>query len=196
MIDDRPHLEVATRAELRSWLDTNHAASNGVWLITWKRSSERPGPTYDEIVEECLCFGWIDSRPGTLDATRSKRLITPRRRGSGWSAVNKRRVAELEARGALHAAGISVIEAARADGSWSSLDESEARVVPADLAAAFSRHPGSADHFAAFPPGEQRRILQWIGSAKTPPTRERRIEETARLAAAGERANVWRPRTA
>jgi uncharacterized protein YdeI (YjbR/CyaY-like superfamily) len=194
-VTDREHVEVRTRAELRAWLAAHHAVSSGVWLVTPKRSSAADAPTYDDIVEECLCFGWIDSRPGRVDERRSKRLLTPRSRRSGWSALNKRRIADLERRGLIEAAGRDAVARAKADGTWSRLDESEAGTTPDDLDAAFARHPGSRAAFDGFPAGERRRILQWIATARRPETRARRVEECASLAAQGLRANAWRPQS-
>lgn len=89
-------------------------------------------------------------------------------------------------------AGLLKIEAAKADGSWSALDAVEALEIPPDLAAALKRHKASAN-FNAFPLSAKRGILDWIRQAKTAPTREKRIEETSRLAAVNERANQWKP---
>ena len=81
----------------------------------------------------------------------------------------------------------------RSDGSWHLLDEVENLTVPDDLAEAFDRHAGARDHWDGFPRSARRGILEWIVQAKRPETRAKRVEETARLAAAGERANQWRP---
>ena len=120
--------------------------------------------------------------------------FAPRKRRSGWSRPNKERIARLEAEGRMAPAGRAVLEAAKADGSWTLLDDVEDLVVPPDLAAAFARHPGSAEQFEAFPRSAKRGILEWIVQAKTAGTRDKRIEEAARLAAQGERANQWRPK--
>jgi uncharacterized protein YdeI (YjbR/CyaY-like superfamily) len=86
-------------------------------------------------------------------------------------------------------AGLAKVEAAQRDGSWNSLDAVEALDVPPDLAAALAANPPAADYFAAFPRSAKRAILAWIVQAKRPETRARRIQETARLAAANIRAN-------
>jgi uncharacterized protein YdeI (YjbR/CyaY-like superfamily) len=115
--------------------------------------------------------------------------MAPRRRGSGWSAVNKRRIERLVAERRMAPAGLAVIEAARADGSWSRLDDSHALKVPKDLATALAGYPNARRHFDAFPPSARRGILHWIDSAKRPETRARRVEQTARLAEDDIRAN-------
>ena len=193
-MQDREHVELHDRAAWRAWLTAHHAESAGVWVVTYKRSSGRPSLTYDALVEEALCFGWVDSRPGTVDAHRTKLYVAPRKRGSGWAATNKVRIERLLQAGLMAPAGLAVLEAAKADGSWSLLDTSEAAVVPDDLCAALGRHANAAANFEAFPRGVRKAILQWIDLAKTAATRAKRIDETARLADENRRANQWKPR--
>jgi uncharacterized protein YdeI (YjbR/CyaY-like superfamily) len=186
---DFARVEVDSRAALRRWLEAHHAQAESIWLVTYKKAAGARYLPYDAIVEEALAFGWIDSLPRALDAQRTMILLSPRKAGSSWSAVNRARVERLIASGAMHAAGLARIEAAKADGSWSRLDAVEALTVPEDLAAALV--PGSvADtHFRAFPRSVTRGILEWIGNAKAPETRARRIAETAAKAADNLRAN-------
>lgn len=188
--DDAVH--PLTVAAWRRWLSTHHARDAGTWLISYKQATGLPRFTYDAAVEEALCFGWVDSRVRALDAKRGMLWFAPRRPRSAWSATNKARVERLIAEGRMAPPGLAVIEAARANGAWGTLDGVEALEVPADLAAAFRRHAGSARQFDAFPRSVKRGILEWIVQAKRAETRARRIEETASLAAKGIRANQWR----
>lgn len=181
-----------SRAEWRAWLTLNHARSQGVWLISYKKATGKPRFEYDEAVEEALCFGWIDSKPNKLDAERSKLWFAPRKPGTGWSKPNKERVERMIAAGLMAPAGLAKVEAARQDGSWFALDAVEALEVPPDLAAALAAYPAAQDNFAAFPRSARRGILEWISTAKTAATRARRVEETARLAQENQRANQWR----
>lgn len=144
---------------------------------------------YEEMIEEALCFGWVDSRQVRLDDERSMLWFTPRRSGSGWSRSNKERVERLAAAGRMRPAGLAVVDVARADGSWNALDAVELAVVPPDLTEELARHEGATEAFATFPPSVRRAILQWIAIAKAPTTRARRIEDTAVKAARGERAH-------
>lgn len=182
------------RGAWRHWLQEHHADAPGVWLVTWRKPSGKPVLSYDDAVEEALAFGWIDSKGGKVDDDRTRLLMTPRKRGSGWSRPNKERIARLEAAGLMAPAGAAVIAAAKADGAWSRLDDVEDLVVPDDLAAAFERHAGSRQHWDGFPRSARRGILEWIVNAKRADTRARRIEETASRAARGERANQWQAR--
>jgi len=192
-IHDREHLHISSAKEFRKWLSKN-GDSPGVWLVFPKKSSGLPTATYDELVREALCFGWVDSVPGKVDAVLTKLYFSPRKPGSGWAATNKQRIMELEKLGLLQAAGREAVERAKQDGSWNLIDGSESLIIPNDLTKAFRRHKGSKAHFEAFPPGVRKQILQWIEQAKTSETRDKRIQQTAELAAQNIRANTWRPK--
>lgn len=181
-----------SRAEWRAWLERHQTRPDGVWLVTFKKATGEPRVEYDEAVEEALCFGWVDSKPGRLDDRRSLLWFAPRKAGSGWSRPNKERVERLTAEGRMAPAGLAVVEAARADGSWNALDAVEALEVPDDLAAALAANGDAARTFDAFPRSAKRGILEWIVTAKRPETREKRVAETARLAAENVRANQWK----
>ena len=75
--DGRIMLLVETSEEWRAWLESNHADSDGAWLVSWKKATGRPFVPYSDTVDEALCFGWVDSRPNTLDEERAMRLFTP-----------------------------------------------------------------------------------------------------------------------
>lgn len=173
------------------WLERNHSRANGIWLITFKQATGKPRISYDDAVESALCFGWIDSKPRTLDAERSMLWFSPRKKGSAWSKRNKERVEKLVAANRLHEAGLAKIEEAKQDGSWSKLDSVEALEIPSDLRKAFKSNLGSNSNFDAFPRSTKRAILEWIGNAKTDTTRVKRVSETATLAAENIRANQW-----
>lgn len=191
---DLPLVPVRTRAEWRVWLERNHDSSSGVWVVTTKKAALAPHEEHVGAVdlnEECLCFGWIDSKPARIDDRHSALLCTPRKPGSGWSRVNKERVARLLAADLVAPAGLVAIERAKTDGSWSKLDHVDELAVPDDLAQALDALPPARQRFDAFPPSARRGILEWISAAKTSPTRSNRIDETARLAQRNERANQW-----
>lgn len=197
---DLQRVGVKSRAQWRRWLQANHRQTQSIWLVSYKRSSPHY-LAYADIVEEALCFGWIDSRPAKLDAERSMLLLSPRKPGSNWSKLNKDRVAALTAAGLMTPAGQAKIDQARLDGTWDALNSVEALEMPADLSAALRQIPPAETNFAAFPPSIRRGILEWISSAKSAPTRSKRIEETARLASVNVRANTpaaraYRSRTA
>jgi uncharacterized protein YdeI (YjbR/CyaY-like superfamily) len=181
-------LELDDRAELRQWFERNHESAPGVWVVS-KRKQEGDAPLdYDAVVEEALSFGWVDSREQPVDDERLMRLLTPRRTGSAWAPSNKERIARLEGAGLLADAGRRVVERAKNDGSWSRYDSAEALEIPVDLDAALMAVPPAAENFEAFSDAAKRTILRWLLDAKRPATREKRIDETVRLAALNERA--------
>jgi uncharacterized protein YdeI (YjbR/CyaY-like superfamily) len=186
---DVPHVYIPSRPALRAWLTAHHADHGPIWLVYDKLAAGNPiALVYDAIVEESLCFGWIDSVPGKVSATRTKLYLAPRKPRSVWSALNKRRVESLTTQGLIHPAGQTKIDAARADGSWSALDAAESLQVPPDLARALKDNPAAKTHFTAFPPGVRKNILTWITLAKRPETRAARISRTVELAAKNQRA--------
>lgn len=187
--DGKPMLTITDVEQLRAWLDDNAATSTGLWLAIYKKNTELPSVSHSELVAELLCHGWVDSKARRLDEQRSMVWIAPRKRGSGWSRINKEHIERMVAQDRMRPGGIAAVEAAKADGSWTALDASERGEIPEDLAAALRAVPPAADEFAAFPPSVRKQILQWIGSAKRPETRSRRIAQTAELAAQGIRAN-------
>ena len=192
MSDRYEQVQVETLAQWRDWLTRNHATSPGIWLVTWKKTSGRPHLGYDDIVEEALTFGWVDSQPRTVDGQRSARLLTPRKPGSNWSRLNKQRVERLLAAGLMQPAGLAAVAAAKANGRWTALDQTETLAEPADLAAALDADPAAHRHWNAFPRSARRAILEWVGNARTGATRQARIERTVSDAARGIRANQWR----
>ena len=187
--DDFLRVEITDRGELRRWLSKNHQRSEGVWLVVFKKHCGDRHVPHGAIVEEVLCFGWIDSLVRKLDDERSMLFLSPRRPKSPWSRVNKALVDKLEARGAIKPPGRAKIEAAKADGSWTILDDVEALVVPEDLAEALRSTPKAKANFDRFSDSSKKNILWWIKSAKREATRQKRIRQTVELAAKNLRAN-------
>lgn len=180
-------------AEWSTWLEHNHAQCPGVWLVSWKKRTGKQTVSYEDLVTEALRFGWIDSKAKPLDEDRSMVWFGPRRRSSAWARSNKERIARLEREGRLEPAGRRAVEAAKANGAWTLLDDVEDLVVPDDLAAALAAHPGARETWDGLSPSARRQSLYWIAQAKRPETRARRVEETARLADRGERTDQRRP---
>ena len=180
-------VEPESRAQWREWLVANHSRPNGVWVVLNKKSAPRPNLSLDDAGQEALCFGWVDSSIRRLDEHRSLLYLSPRKRGSGWSAVNKARVERLQAEGSMAPPGQAVIDAAVTDGSWTLLDDVEALVVPADLQAALDVRPDASGHWESLSRSVRRAALEWIVLARTAPTRQRRVTSTADSCAAGGR---------
>ena len=194
-MDDKPRVQPAGRAEWRAWLEANHRASGGVWLITWKRRAGEPTIGYEEAVEEALCFGWIDGVIRRVDDDRLMEWFAPRRPKSTWARTNKERVARLEAAGLMTDAGRRAVEIARANGSWESLDVIDALVVPDDLAAALAERPEARERFDASSVSVRRSALAWVYQARRPQTRAARVEQIAATAGRGDPiVSLWQRR--
>ncbi|RSK46864.1 YdeI/OmpD-associated family protein [Hymenobacter rigui] len=184
-LDSLPVVEAPTRAAWRAWLLENHQQPTGVWLVLYRKGSGQL--TYPEAVEEALCFGWIDSVPRKLDEERRQQYFSPRKKGSVWSALNKQRLAALEAAGQLHPAGQAKIAAARQDGSWTTLDAVEALELPPDLAAALAANEVAHRHFTAFPPSVRKMVLQRLLAVKREAIRQQHIARIVALASQNQR---------
>ena len=190
--DGKPHVHPLSREEWREWLVTHHDTAKHIWFVRYKKSTGNPVVSTNEAVEEALCFGWIDSLPRKLDEERTMLYFAPRKQGSGWSRLNKERIARMLEQGKMVDAGLKKIEEAKADGSWSKLDAIENLEIPDDLAIALAGLPPAVEYFDAFPRSVKRGILEWILSAKRSETRKKRVRETAEMAQNNERANQWR----
>jgi uncharacterized protein YdeI (YjbR/CyaY-like superfamily) len=190
--DGLPRFYAKDRREWRTWLEEHHATAPGVWLIYYKKESGKPRVPYADAVEEALCFGWVDSRPNKLDDERFMQLFSPRKPGSPWSRLNKRRVEKLIEQGDMTAAWLAKVVAAKKDGSWSRLDAVEKLTIPKDLKTALAADVVARTNFMAFSNSSKKNILWWIESAKRPETRQKRIAETVALAARNLKANHYR----
>ncbi len=191
---DREKVHAETVLQWRDWLLANHQTAEGVWLISWKSATGKPRVTYEESVIEALAVGWVDSHQRKIDDKRSMLWFTRRNPTSGWARPNKARIKLLEQQGRLLPAGRRMVDIAKANGSWSKLDDIDNLVVPEDLADSLAERAGARDNWDGFPPSARRGILEWIAQAKTTVTRTKRISETADKASRGERANQWLPR--
>lgn len=186
-LDALERVEVSSRAQLRMWLARHNTRTEGIWLVHWKKATPAKYIGYDAIVEEALCQGWIDSLPRKLDELRTMIHLSPRKPKSVWSKVNKERVERLMAAGLIRPAGLSAIERAKANGSWTAIDAVEAMVMPDDLAKALAAVPAAQCHFDAFPQSVRKAVLQRLAGVRTAATRSKRIAETVRLAAQNQR---------
>jgi uncharacterized protein YdeI (YjbR/CyaY-like superfamily) len=184
-----------SRADWRAWLEARHGKDSGVWLVTWKKRTARPTVSYDEAVEEALCFGWIDGVINRLDDDRTMQWFAPRRPTSAWARTNKERVARLQAAGLMAEAGRRAVELARANGSWASMDAIDALIVPDDLAAALAERPGARERFDSSSASVRRSALAWVYQAKRPETRAGRVRQIGAIAEGGEPiSNLWQRR--
>lgn len=182
-------VEISDREALARWLAENHARRESVWLVLPRKGAAGGGLAWSEVVDEALCWGWIDSLPRSLDEARTMLLLSPRKPGSAWSKVNRDKVARLIAEARMRPAGLAAVAAAKANGSYERLAAVDDLAPPPDLAAALAADEAARAAFARFAPSSRRGILEWILQAKKPETRAARVARTVALAARGLRAN-------
>ena len=171
-------LIVADAEALRAWLSANHATSPGVWLALTKKGGAVTTLTWQQAVDEALCFGWIDGQARKRDQEASWIRFTPRRPRSSWSQRNVAHVARLEAQGRMMPAGRAAVDAAKADGRWAAAyappSETEA---PDDLLAAIAAVPAAQAMFDVLTKTNRFAVIIRVNAAKRMQTRERRIAE-------------------
>ena len=180
-----PPLDLRTSQQWRGWLAKNHTSSRGVWLVYYKDRTGVKSIDYDDSVREALCFGWIDSLIKRLDDRRYARKFTPRKPASKWSDSNRKRWAELQAAGLLAPAGLA---AAPTDNAWPpppAIPE-----LPAYIARAFKAHSKAWNFFQSLAATHRKHFVLWIHTAKRPETREKRIQESVALLAAGQKLGL------
>jgi uncharacterized protein YdeI (YjbR/CyaY-like superfamily) len=176
----------------RKWLEANHSQEVSVWLIIYHKKSKISSITYDQAVDEALCFGWIDSKPNKRDGESYYQFFSRRKPKSKWSRINKEKVAKLLAEKRMTPAGLEMVELAKSTGTWNALDQVDRLEEPADLLESIEANPEAFQNWKDFPPSVRRGILEWILNAKTETTRQKRINETVKLAALNIRANQYR----
>jgi uncharacterized protein YdeI (YjbR/CyaY-like superfamily) len=177
-------LLVRTLDQWRDWLTEHHASESGVWVIFHKRHTGVASIDYKDALDEALCFGWVDSLVKRLDDRRFARKFTPRRADGRWSAVNRKRYAELEASGRLKPPGIERPPTNRSYGPRPRRLALPA-TLPVYIQKALRNHPTARRHFEALAPSQRRRYFAWIESAKREETKLRRLKEAIRLLASG-----------
>jgi uncharacterized protein YdeI (YjbR/CyaY-like superfamily) len=185
---DYPIYHPPRLAAWRAWLTVNHDDARGVWVASWRPASGREAVPYEHLVEEALCFGWIDSTVNVLDEQRGLQLMTPRKPKSSWTRLNRQRVARLEDEGRMTDAGRRAVEAAQANGWWTIFDPVEDLIEPDELATALDAMPAARAAWDGFPPSARKQMLWWVISAGKPATRADRIAKIVSAAEQGRRA--------
>jgi uncharacterized protein YdeI (YjbR/CyaY-like superfamily) len=188
MGNELPQLIVADVAAWRTWLSGHHGDSAGVWLILAKKGTTEPSSlTYDQALDESLCYGWIDGRLRRRDEYTYQQRFTPRRARSVWSRRNVGIVERLMAEGRMHVAGLAEVTRAKIDGRWEAAYAGQASVeVPTDLAAALATEPSARAMFDILTGQNRYAVLYRIDTAKRADTRARRIGQYVAMLAAGE----------
>lgn len=177
------------RKEWRKWLEKNHDSETVVWLTIYHKDADTKSVYYTDAVEEALCFGWIDSRADKNDENSFLLSFYPRKPKSNWSKPNRERAARMIEQGLMAPAGLAMINLAKETGTWDAMKHIEDNVIPEDLQQLFDKNKTAYNNYMTFAPSSQRLILKWIHDAKRTETRQKRIEETVRLAEQNIKAN-------
>ncbi|GIF44185.1 YdeI/OmpD-associated family protein [Actinoplanes xinjiangensis] len=190
-------LIVADAAALRAWMVQHHGTSTGVWLALTKKGGTVTTLTWQQAVDEGLCFGWIDGQARKRDEQTSWIRFTPRRARSSWSQRNVEHVARLEAAGLMYPAGRAAVDAAKADGRWAAAyaPPSEAQ-VPADLLAAIAADPAAQAMFDVLTSTNRFAMIVRVNSVKRAETRQRKIGEYVAMLARQETIHPQKARPA
>lgn len=172
-----------SQAAWRQWLQENHRSKQSVWLVCYKKETNKATISWSEAVDEALCFGWIDSVRKTFDEERFIQFFSRRKPTGTWSKINKEKIKQLIHSGLMTKAGLMSIETAKQNGSWIILDDVEELKIPKDLAKEFKNQKGAEGFFLSLSKSVKKSILQWLALAKRPETRQKRIHEIAELSA-------------
>jgi uncharacterized protein YdeI (YjbR/CyaY-like superfamily) len=183
-----PELLLTDAEDWRRWLLDHHVESSGVWLVLAKKGTTEPTSlTYDQALEEAICFGWIDGQLGRRDDVTFRRRFTPRRPRSPWSQRNAAAAERLLADGRMHPSGEDEVRHAKADGRWEAAYAGQASIeVPEDLRAALDASPEARAMFDRLKGANRYAILYRVGDAKRPETRAKRIVHFVEMLARGE----------
>jgi uncharacterized protein YdeI (YjbR/CyaY-like superfamily) len=165
----------------RRWLEKHHTAEPNVWVVFFKRHTDKPTLSYTQAVETALCFGWIDGVKRSIDAQRYAYRFSPRKPDSKWSALNRQRAERLQREGRMTKAGSLAVERAKRNGTWITVPPTVDLSMPPELTSKLERDAKAAAFFESLAPSYKRQFIAWINIAKRPETRRRRVEESVAL---------------
>ena len=188
---------MADTAQWRTWLNGNHVTSRGVWLVLARKGTTEPTSlSYDDALDEAICFGWIDGQLQRRDSTTFRRRFTPRGARSSWSQRNLTIAERLSASGRMHQSGDDEVRRAKADGRWDSAYAGQASMaVPKDLETALAANPRARATFLTLTSTSRYSILYRVESAKRLETRAKRVEQFVEMLARGETFHPRGPRS-
>lgn len=179
-----------SRQAWRSWLQQNHDSKPEVWLVFYKRHTGKPTLSYNDAVEEAVCFGWIDGVKRSIDDERYTHRFSPRKPASHWASTNRKRAERMRKAGLMTPAGEAAIRRARKNGTWSEPAQTANLSVSPELSAALKRNKAAAAFFESLTRSYQQQFAGWINAAKRPETRQRRLAEAIALLERGEKLGM------
>ncbi|MEM0939353.1 MAG: YdeI/OmpD-associated family protein [Bacteroidota bacterium] len=179
-------VEITTQNQLRDWLLKNHGQEESVWLVTYKKEVVGKYVSLSEVLDELLCFGWIDGIRRKLDHERTMQLISPRKT-QHWAKTYKDRALKLMEEELMQESGFKSIEQSKQNGLWNFMDDVDQLIKPDDLAKRLAQNPEAETFFDQINDSSKRFVLRWLKLAKTEQTRKNRIEKIVQLSARGEK---------
>lgn len=179
-------VEIESQEQLRNWLRLNYSQEEGIWLVTFKKSEKKKYVSRDEVLDELICFGWIDGIRRKLDNTRTMQLISPRR-VQHWAKTYKDRAGKLIKENKMHQSGLDSIKKGKESGLWNFMDDVDNLEIPDDLKTALNKLEGAFDFFDNINNSSKRFVLRWIKLSKTEKTRNIRIAKIAKLSSISEK---------
>ena len=175
-------LHMNSRHDWRAWLQKNHDTGKEVWLIFYKKHTGKPNISYDEAVEEALCFGWIDSIIKKIDDEKFVRKFTPRKPDSKWSESNKKRASKMINEGKMTEAGMALISHAKDRGIWQKRPQIRRDLaIPRYVETALKSNEKALENFNKLAKSYKKQYIGWVDSAKREETRKRRLAEIINL---------------
>jgi uncharacterized protein YdeI (YjbR/CyaY-like superfamily) len=185
----------ATSSEFRAWLEKHHDSASELWVGFYKKGTGLPSMTWQEAVDQALCFGWIDGIRKRVDGSSYANRFTPRKRNSNWSVINIKRAEELIASGSMHPAGLAAFEARPDDGGARySYEQRHSARLEAEQEDRFRAQRRAWEFFQSQSPSYRQTAIWWVISAKREETRERRLATLIEDSAQGRRIGLLSPR--
>ncbi len=179
-------VQVQSIDELHQWLKKNHNQEESFWLVTFKKEVKDKYLSTGEVLDELLCFGWIDGIRRKLDDQRTMQLISPRKT-KHWAKTYKDRVAKLISENRMQEAGYRSIEVSKQNGLWDFMNDVDKLIKPDDLSQALANNAEAEAFFDHINPSSKRFVLRWLKLSKTEKTRQNRIRKIVELSAKGQK---------
>ena len=179
-------IEIESSEDLRNWLYQNYSNENSFWLVTYKKSETTKYVSRWDVLDELLCFGWIDGIRRKLDDKRTMQLIS-KRKVEHWAKSYKERVEKLIEKGKMHESGLKSIEDSKLSGLWNFMDDVDNLIIPKDLRNALLQKTNAFEFFNGINDSSKRFVLRWLKLAKTEKTREKGINQLVELSSKGEK---------
>lgn len=183
----------ASPAEFGDWLRANHAKAREVLVGYYKVGTGKPSLTWEQSVDEALCYGWIDGVRKSLGAESYTIRFTPRKAGSIWSNKNIASAERLISTGRMQPPGLAAYQARRAERSGIYSFEQVETGWGDKLEAEFQAHWAAWEFFNQQPAGYQRTMQHWVTSAKREETQLKRLARLIELSAEGRRVDFMKP---